>query len=83
MNELTVINKAIKTAYEKQAKHIDRLLMESIINSKILQFQITKIPNRKTLYWLTIKTNAKPLTIQQNGQTIIHNTSLVKVKIKL
>lgn len=39
----------------------DQRLLGALIGSKILEFKLTKIPNRKTMYELYIRTDAPPV----------------------
>ncbi len=39
----------------------DKRLLGALIGSKILDFKLTKIPNRKTTYELYIRTDAPPV----------------------
>lgn len=53
------LDELVRTIGRTMAEEEDRRLRASIIGSKILDFKIEPIPNRKTLYKLYIKTDAQ------------------------
>lgn len=78
----------------KIAQLEDNRLMDALIGSRILDFRLEKIPNRKTLYYLHIKTNApivpliEPLVEDKTlklveSKNAYQDPSEIKLKVKL
>jgi len=57
----TQIEKLTQQLAKAHASELDRKLKASIIGSTIKDFKIEKIKDRKTMYKMTILTDAKPV----------------------
>ena len=65
---------------EKAHQEVDARILASLIGSRIIDFRLECIPKRKSMYWLTIETDAKPVIGLTKNVRITPSKIRVKVK---
>lgn len=93
MEELT-IDGFTESVGRTAARLENDALMDALIGSKILEFSLEKIANRKRMYWLYIRTDAPPIPcidveIENTALKFVPSTntfripSEIKLKVKI
>jgi len=66
---------------EEEYQALENRIKESLIGSKILDFKMERFKNRKTLYLLTLKTDAKRVEGIVKGTYLC--PEIIRLRVKL
>ena len=73
---------AVQDCLQKTYNQIDSRIKNSLVGSNILDIELKPIKNRKTMFLLTIKTDAKPIQGLTKNSSIILSEMEFRVKCK-